>query len=947
MVTEKIVARLSGLPAQSVEALSSAALNALTHGILALEARIAVDRESVSTTLHDEIGRVEDKSARNSLIKLRRDLYCGRHPTPRQLAESLTVVASLARSAIETHVALLHARDDALAQFGSMHCTESLRTRCALQDAVADQDFLKGLLASSVSLFQNVARYRRQDPKTFVSRDEHIERGLLRYLTRAARKATPFATFCSVVPVRLVPDAPRAFSLVGDTSRKLGAVRLNKSLLGVILSHLRLRPAVRIRLPIEVNPTLTRDGSHLRFLASMGAREVFQRLPASPVIDLIIGTAYAERCSTLEQLAQRLAGNPQLETTPDEALRYLDSLLSFGLFRYGAVVPELEADWDRPLRALLCGFDDAHARAVHDMLGQARHLLELYGASDVDERAKTCDDLRATITSTLETLGLRAKIPRDLPLFEDVTLAAEVHIRSDDALRRTLEVVDTVASTLSIVAGARPEHISMRHYFESKYGANATVSVLQFYEDYYRDHFRQHAARAQTQNASHTAQPAVEPYDVTNPFGLESIEALKRATQALQKLIVERCFVPGDPLEVSISLADIRSALNDAPAVGRSTFRSVSAFCQLMPYANGWRCVLSHPRFHTGFGKYFSRFLYILPPDLHASLLRDNRALTEDIIAEISGDAYFNANLHPPLVDCQISHPSGDGSDLGEQLPVAGLDIRAVPDDPFSLQLVRRLDGRRVHALDLGFLSSQLRPPLFQLLGRLTQGMGSGIPLMDPSCTIGGQPLVVRRPRIVIEDVVVVARQSWFVPHELFPAPAAGESPSDLFLRVQRWRHSHDIPERVFVRVVPLASRERTDERSDGDGGYPGVGDVTPLTAATGASDRQRSEASGGASPTTSSKQSRVDGRSRDFRKPQFIDFSSPLLVSLFTRIPSGFSCFRLAIEEQYPDATTLPSDGLRTFAFELVTQLDSRKGECTGGTARVMNATSRGNCRE
>jgi hypothetical protein len=62
--------------------------------------------------------------------------------------------------------------------------------------------------------------------------------------------------------------------------------------------------------------------------------------------------------------------------------------------------------------------------------------------------------------------------------------------------------------------------------------------------------------------------------------------------------------------------------------------------------------------------------------------------------------------------------------------------------------------------------------------------------------------------------------------------------------------------------------------------------------------------------------------RSRDFLKPQFVDFSSPLLVRLFARLPGDLPNYVITIEECLPAVSQLPVAQGQPFATELVLQV-------------------------
>ena len=62
---------------------------------------------------------------------------------------------------------------------------------------------------------------------------------------------------------------------------------------------------------------------------------------------------------------------------------------------------------------------------------------------------------------------------------------------------------------------------------------------------------------------------------------------------------------------------------------------------------------------------------------------------------------------------------------------------------------------------------------------------------------------------------------------------------------------------------------------------------------------------------------------SRDYVKPQFIDFESPLLADLFGRLPAALDSFTALIEEQYPSPAESPEIESQRYTTEFVFQID------------------------
>lgn len=970
--TQRFITRLSGLPVSAVEQLASPSLAECLERLTAVDAALSGSREEVSQALHQVIGATDVKAERNCLMALRRDLYNGRTPAPARLVAGRPLLPPAEAELVDRNCALLREQSEVSAEIRVLHANEVRRTRAALQAAVGDTDFCKGVLASSRSLFRNIARYRTADPAALGSRAEQIERGLLRYFTRAAMKATPFSTLCSLAPGAFVgSDAPR-FYFRGDVKTKRGFVRLNKQLYGSLWMHLRQRPAVRRLLRVELNPTLSEGEDEFRFLAALDSGEVFQRVKRTEAVSVVVGVVRDRVDTTLGELVDRLVADPDIDTTVEDATAFTESLVRIGLIRCRSVVPDQEVDWDLPLRDFLTSVDDEHAAIVVELLAQLRHHMDGYSGANVSEREAIDEQMRCAVADAWKRMGRDVPAEGGLTLHEDASLDAVLEVALSDDLRKTLKAVAELGRMLADLSMIRAERMGVRHFLDTTYPGISRMPFLTFYEDYQREHYKPYLDKVRRLRAGNRTDDDLREYDVANPFHLEAVDGVRDAKKRFAEVIAAE--VARSPLapEVCVPSMLLAKALDGMPRRAPS-FLSMSVFCQLVfdEGGGGWRCVLSHPAFHTGYGKYFSRFLYTLPSSVLDGVRETNRRLTSDLVAEIAGDSSFNANLHPPLLEWEISHPSGDGTASGATLPVADLDVTPDPSDPLSIQLVRRSDGRRVHAVDLGFLNPMRRGSLHQLLWRFSPMEGAFLQLPEVAEEKrtnqdgeGGRdahvPRVAYRPRIVIGGRIVVARRRWSAPDSLFPAVVPGESPADYFMRVNRWRHGHGIPTSVYVRVFPTSAApvpkagtldggtsateahdiaddahgvDEPDGAEGADGTESAPAERIAHEAEAAASENERPAAA----PAPAAPSAQPSRRSRDYSKPQFIDFSSPLLVALLGRLPTGLKKYTMAIEECYPAADQLPGANGERFATELVLQFDSPDdGTESGGASRV-----------
>lgn len=916
------VCRVAGLPAGALDGLQAPAAAALARRVLAGEGALAAARERVSELLHEAIrsaagGEGEGgASLRGAWISLRRDLYNGRPVAPERLAGLPEGARAEAGRLLAARAELEEERAAYRRELPLALAAARRHLRCLL----ADPDFQTGLLLSSRALQGAQERYLRSPVEGLRTRERQIERGLLRYLTRMAAKATPFATFCSVVPGEIAEAAEAAegegakggaLALAGDPLAKRGHVRLNKAFCGILVPFLAKDPEVRRHFLAELNPTLhteERDGeAGLRFLASVRGRETFQRLPDQPALALLRGLL-AERPRPLGELVAALARHPDIEEEEGVVAPYVDRLVEIGFLRLTAGIPAQELDWDLALRDRLAPCGAERARKASALLATLREQAAAYAASPRAERAPWLDRMEASYEEFRagEELAMRVKVP----VYEDATAAASARL-DPGALAGVEADVAAYVELAGRMSLQWRDLANMRRYYERRYGAETgAVPLLRFYEDYYRDHYKEHLEREARARRGEAAEGDAG-YDLGNPFGLEPVARLLEARRAFATRIADRWSAGVEEIDLAASdLAELTAPLPPLPA--RPGF-SVTFYADWVPPGDGRdepRLVVRQGMVTPGFGKMFSRFLYLFPDEFTAALRRRNGELTGDLLAELCEDAYFNANLHPPLLGREIRYPLSESRGEGAPLLPADLAVVRARSDAHGLELIHLPSGRVVLPIDTGFLTPDARPPLYRLLMAFMPGPSVALPLPEGRA---GEAEVMVRPRITFNRRLVFQRKAWLVPGRAYPRPESGEGEADYGLRLARWRAAHGIPEEVYVRFQKLAPRP------------------DPGGAAAPEGDRAKPR------PAPPPRPAELD---LEAQKPQFVDFASPLLADFFGHLPPPGEDFIALLEERLPGRGALARAGGREVVTELVLQMDRAE---PAGTATPENGAAGG----
>ncbi|HKV72698.1 MAG TPA: lantibiotic dehydratase [Gemmatimonadales bacterium] len=830
---------------------------------------------------------------------------------------------------MDEYVREIQCRDQALANARLAFEKERVQSRNRLWEFTRADSFQRGLLLASQSLFSTQKHYADTfHGDDLGGKERRLERGLLRYALRTAVKATPFATLCVVCAGRVSDsdgDHGRGVRFTGRVESIRTVSRLNKSVLAVLVGALGTRADVRKHLRISLNPTITADASHHVFLTGSWRFEAFQKVGRTPLVDLILEVIKEAPNTTYEGLAKLIAQHPAIECSIEEADAFVGKLLAAGVIsaRYG--INEQEADWGPPFCAALAGCTDEYALSAAALVRQLGDILARIDDASAAQWPALIREATSACATTLTAIG--QKQDRDLPpIRTDGIGQGYAEISSEPEFQRvTADLCKYVESTI-VLAAPRVSQASMRHFFDTYYPrGKESVSVLTFYEDYYRQHFREHLRKLR--EAAKRGPAALSDSALGNPFKLSFIDEIVAAYSSIGRLVQERWRQAPDSEEVHVTLDEIANITKD---IRQPSFPagSIALFGNFAASPNdGLRFVTKNLPFTMGHGHFFSRWLHALPELLKETLAASSRSGGGIRYAEICGDNYHNANLHPRLLPWEITYPNAE-SELSERsIDPTDLLVSPDPEDPHALRLIDQASGERVVPIDLGFVAIDLRPPLYRLLSEfappsqfqlmLPQNLtdptrvkvdqvgseeeapvhanGGGPVTNGPGVEVPDEP-IIHRPRVVIGRLVASRRQ-WIIPKSRLPIREHGESDFAFHARLSNWRADCDLPEQAFARL---------DIQEDGSGKERGgEGLDEPDDAASRDPDIR----------TT-----------LNDRKPQFFDFNNPLMGNIYAAMLSHLSGGALILEERYPTREMLPVVGEERRAVETIIQLELKK---------------------
>lgn len=752
-------------------------------------------------------------------------------------------------------------------------------------------------------------------------------------------------------------------------------IRLNNFLYDYLKTLLTKNPNIYRRLLLRPNPTIQKNDESFLYLTNSSNIEAFQRIPANPALDVFLILASQKKEGMVyRDMVQTIIDNEYIDAPIETLEDFINQLIDYGFLEFDLGVSGIDPDWDNQLiRKLNHLRDDLPLiNELLETLRTVRTLAEAYGHSDCRDRTRLLDEafekFKGICMKLHEDAGLpederkspeeirkmqeaKKKEAREAPdeqksppepepgdeenegeqeedqpfkqisrtffnfspekmFYEDTSLDMQPQLDQTHIMEfaRTLH---ELLQKIEHFEGYFDERNKMLHYFINKYGDNASIDLLTFYEDYYRDYKKPEAQRQEARQKKGKEGeeeklpelptiPAIEKKKEENRAWLERLKAqLKKSVNTEQLHNVDST----EPVEIGPRDLEQAGPPPDRGPGQNETGCSFGCFVQfyvdkdaggnekLMGVLNS-----SFP----GFGKMFSRFLHIFPAAVTEDIRAWNRSLMKEdrVFLEDSDASFFNANLHPPLMPHEVHMPNGQNSLPPEQqIPITELKVKKDPTGT-RLQLLHEPTGKRAYVFDLGFQGHRGRSQLFQLLEKFTlaqylypQPLLVAANGLRPAA--GKEPgkeetRIEINPRIVYGDRLILQRKSWYVPEPLLPRRAPGENDWAWFYRVNEWRRTQEMPDDVFIFVVDR---------------------VTRLNAAPSPAKRI----------------------SPDDYKPQYISFKNPFLVNTLEKAISRVSG-TLKIVEMMPAPHQLQTIAGSKYVMEFVLQW------YTGGEEKMMS---------
>jgi hypothetical protein len=873
-----LIARIAGLPAEALTPFSHPSLLAELDERERLQRRLDDLRAALVDRLHAAIRR-DSSAERRFLLAVKRRCFNAGSLAPYREDPLWPLLTEVAPPAVESIVALEDALAAADRRAGELYGRALLQERRSLVQLLENRSFLRGLTLASPVVARNLGSLHRQAPGGFGRREKRLCLTLLRYLSRAALKPTPFSTLtrAGLAAANGCGDFALAAS---ETWRERSTASLHHELLAQCSCLLLRCRRFAEGLPAMLNETLTVAGDGRASFFHPGRWELdkesrtFELSEASFIRARLEGPLVSWLLAALRggpRLYRDLLAGARAHFSAEDFEEIEDGLRELRKLGLWSLV--LPWDFNAPdlagqiLDRLEERPDVPELRAFRSGLRELADLLRGYAGAGSPVRL--LEEQKERAEGLFRTLLPPAELPQDIRFqANEANFEEEVFLRpetggpavlqlAEERARGLLEDLEPLVRLMHLHSTTHDFLLTLAAFVERRWPGAAEIGLLELFgatQPLFEQYRRYHRGTL-------VSSAAVDPG--FNPLALDAVERLT-----------------GWRREVEV---EVRSDLREDAGAQRLCPRTLSAlldrvpplytrahdFCAFVQPADGRGREWVLNTLTEGYGRYGSRFTAGMDEESRRLWISRFLPLSElDLggetveLIDLSFPGLRTLNAHAVQTRRVLKMP-GEGSALPPERVLRLSDLRVRPRGVDGLPVLMDTAGQRLLPVAFGSLAARRRPTLLKFIAIFGPAeLLIRRPMRSPLPFDGGETF----DRHAIGRVVY-SRRKWHVDARPLLAASAGRSEAEAFAAIHRWRVSKGLPDRVFAR-------------------QPNPGAVS-------------------------------------FFKPQYLDFSSPTFVQMLVSILRSAG-EALMLEEALPPPEGFPAQGglwgveiqLESFAF-------------------------------
>lgn len=811
-IPDFLMARLGGIPCDLMQTFLNR-LEAEMEMLAAAESSLKRCREQLVSHLHTTI-RDEVGDTRHMLLAVKRDCFNGRSLRSYPGSESWLSLEKAAGSLVNLVLQREQEMEERWMTF-TAHYKKEFEDQCRLlAEALHDPMLACGLAVASPVVARESHRLHEKPPAQYGRRERRLIVTLLRYLSRAALKLSPFSTFTTVAEAQ-TDESVRSLSLTAGGRSIRSLVRLRRHILDRCADLLIRYPPWRNQVQVVLNESILPldDGKILYWRPPFYSPDPKEKR-LSYNEEAMVRVRLAGRLTSLLQLL--LAGKSlaygHLISCLYEVLRekvdsstiveQVDRLIEIGFLCFRPPWSSNDPHLERSMFAALGSLPADPA--LDEFQSILKNLIALeHGFLESRDQLSSVLQMERMIDDLLQGAATLGRVPPDIKvtkrpsehdIYHDVWCSpkasnAEAMVRIQ---RGPLDEAIRCAQPL----------IRYARLFDHRLEFLLTLSV----------HLKQHSAgnnRFPVLQAFDTIRPLWQHFmkfqvqiretpnwrRAWNPKDLPDIEELTRYRDLAYEGINNCLRISASEQRIDI---DAMNQLLDGIPV-RFTDNKVGACLFLQPAASDGTLWIVN-RLKEGTGRFYSRYTPVMPAPLRARY-------EENLIKK----GKFNSNgLDVQLLDIQCTQ--GDTLNVHTlQTPkillFPGEDVHASKTAKITLQdlyIVLGADGwpqvcdgegQCYLPLYLGGAYHDYLPTLVKFLCCFGP---TEIGAVFPAPLEGKVADVVVQERTVIGNLVL-SRKTWHVPINQLKKLMNCPNDEEAFFRVHGWRQRYGIPGQLFV----------------------------------------------------------------------------------------------------------------------------------------------------
>lgn len=864
------IVRVAGLPSSVLRDFADSLCVEQLASIRDLEKQVAELRQVTVDWLYDQLTSL-DPLVRRDALALKRDCFNGRDIDRHRRRKHWTHFVELPGGEVLSR--LMGLEDELKAarkQFHEFYRSQLATERRSLLRHAAHPGFQRGLALSSPSLVRGLDRLARKPVDAYGRREKKAERSILRYLSRAAAKLSPYSTLTKL-GLGMAPSegSPGNARFVGESWQESSLVRSKRYLIDQCAELLLRHPAVKGHVSIIVNQTLeTLENGRFRFLRPAALKldaesQQLETLPPSQVTLKLSGALVDWLRQALDQPVNYTecvdAMVREFNAQHDEDLKstlidHLEKFLDIGVFVQRYPWPSYEPHLEKRLLDFLEGLPDRSL--LQRPISVLRKLVDLeLGFATADDPSAALSAIESSIPELFEAVKATAELGASVQLewqdshniYEDVFVTArdtdhgEIAQLPQPKAREILRAGDLIWRLGFLFEKKHELLFALDELMRSRWPERTTVPFLELFNE---------AKTLWNQYLSHLASKDTSAFD---PYALPAIDALEQLRQRIRQG-VDELETPAD-IGLTLPMDQLEELLQKVPErfqppVGPCLFTQATDSS-----GDQW---VAH-RIFEGNGRFSSRFTPLMSGEMLEGYL--DRFIERSDIEDGLGpgemvDPIFTrgntVNLHWPQTRRVLETP-GEHSDLPAARRLTLQDLKVRRGEERGVLTLEDSADRRVIPCYLSNLHNAFIPPLIKFLnlfGTVTRG---GFGPRNIAASIDGAEILQR----ISIGPLIVRRQRWYIERENVP-DLTELSAAEAFMALDKWRCRLQLPHRVYL-IERVSARFMLE----------------------------------------------------DTWKPQLLDFRSPSFVAIFqAALAAAPADQRVVLAEALPDPDDFPIDG-------------------------------------